>query len=250
MIEKTVRGKAIRILSAAMLLVIILGIPGCGRTTSGTVRQNQDTKYISQYHGIDNFPMIYQNPELPKGCEITALTMVLNYYGYPVDKVQMAEQYLPVLYSPELYTGSDGKIYGNDMKRYFIGNPADKTGIICGAEAIVTAANRYLTEQGSTQKAVEMTEAQPEELYRLSEENIPVVVWCTVDMRERVADDGWYTENDEYVDWSHSDHTAVLIGWQGDDVLIADPIRGITEYSKEQFEAAFAARQNQCVILK
>ena len=31
---------------------------------------------------IDNFPIIFQMPQLPTGCEITAATMVLNYYGF------------------------------------------------------------------------------------------------------------------------------------------------------------------------
>ena len=35
---------------------------------------------------IKDFPIIYQMPELPTGCEITALTMAVNYYGYPADK--------------------------------------------------------------------------------------------------------------------------------------------------------------------
>lgn len=48
----------------------------------------------------DDFPIIIQNPELPTGCEITALTMVLNYYGYPADKIVMA----PVLFVESLHS--------------------------------------------------------------------------------------------------------------------------------------------------
>lgn len=33
-----------------------------------------------------------QMQELPTGCEVTALTMVLNYYGYTIDKVTMATE--------------------------------------------------------------------------------------------------------------------------------------------------------------
>ena len=42
---------------------------------------------IDVYHEIQDFEIIYQEPELPTGCEITALTMVLHYYGFDVDKV-------------------------------------------------------------------------------------------------------------------------------------------------------------------
>ena len=53
---------------------------------------------------IEDFPIIYQMPELPTGCEITALTMAVNYYGYPADKTVMASEYLP--------TASANRYYG------------------------------------------------------------------------------------------------------------------------------------------
>lgn len=40
-------------------------------------------------------PSLLQTPELPNGCEITALTAVLNYYGAATNKMEMTDQYLP-----------------------------------------------------------------------------------------------------------------------------------------------------------
>ena len=102
---------------------------------------------IDVYHEIQDFEIIYQEPELPTGCEITALTMALNYYGYPVDKTVMASEYLPTA-SADRYYGSDGRLYGTDMNEYFIGDPFTENGIICGTGAIVTAADSYLADQG------------------------------------------------------------------------------------------------------
>lgn len=106
------------------------------------------------------FPLIYQEPELPTGCEVTALTMVLNYYGYDVDKVTMATEYLPCL-PAEFYYGENGVIYGNDMVNYFVGDPTTEEGYICGAPAIMTAANAYLQSCGSSRYAVNGTGADP-----------------------------------------------------------------------------------------
>lgn len=52
-------------------------------------------KEIPSSYEIENFPMVLQLPELPTGCEVTALTMALNYQGLPAEKAEMAaDQYL------------------------------------------------------------------------------------------------------------------------------------------------------------
>lgn len=200
-------------------------------------------------HEIADFPLVLQMPELPTGCEITAMTMVLQYYGLDADKVEMATEYLPTLARTETYIGADGRKYGNDMERYFIGDPTTEGGIICGTTAIVTAANAYLEANGSTLRAEDMSGISTEDLYRLVQEDIPVVVWCTIGMGNRMVQDGWYTEYGAYVDWARNDHGAVLIGYDTDTVTIADPISGIVAYDRAQFESVFASRGNRCVIL-
>lgn len=198
---------------------------------------------------IDNFPVILQMPELPTGCEITAMTMAIHYYGYHVDKTTMAAEYLPTV-SANRYYGKDGRLYGNVLRKYFVGNPFTQAGYICGTEAILTAANAYLQEAGSSMQAVDKSGASPEELYELVSENTPVVVWVTIGMANRRPPQGWYTEDGAYVDWSTNDHGAVLIGYSEDTVTIADPISGMVEYSRAQFESVFASRSYQCVILE
>ena len=77
---------------------------------SKSTQEKSEKKELPKSYIIQGFPIINQMPELPTGCEITAMTMALNYYGYQADKVEMATQYLPVLYEAEIYTGEDGKI--------------------------------------------------------------------------------------------------------------------------------------------
>lgn len=216
---------------------------------SKSTQEKSEKKELPKSYIIEGFPIINQMPELPTGCEITAMTMVLNYYGYRADKVEMATQYLPILYEAEIYTGEDGKIYGSDINQYFIGDPTTVNGIICGTGAIVTAVNQYLDENGSTMRAIAKKGVSPEKLYQWVSEDTPVVVWCTIDMADRYETSGWYTENGDYVEWSQNDHGAVLIGYDENHVTIADPITGVVEYEKEQFESVFKSRGSQCVIL-
>lgn len=200
-------------------------------------------------HLIKDFPLVLQMPELPTGCEITAMTMVLQYAGLPADKVEMASEYLPILDTAGTYAGADGRLYGNDMNQYFIGDPA-ADGLICGTGAILTAANSFLTDSGSSMRAVDKTGSSPEKLYHIVDEDIPVMVWCTIGMDDRGDAQGWYTEEGIYVDWAINDHGAVLIGYEPDTVTIADPISSIVEYDRKQFESVFESRGRRCVILE
>ncbi|MCD8069667.1 MAG: C39 family peptidase, partial [Lachnospiraceae bacterium] len=218
-----------------------------GEGNQGNSAAGMDTD--SSGHLIEDFEIIYQMPELPTGCEVVALTMALHYYGFDVDKTVMASDYLPTA-DAVFYVGSDGLKYGPDLNKYFVGNPFSNGGYICGTEAILTAANSYLEDVGSSMMAVDMTGASVEELYRLVSQDVPVVVWVTIGMTERYSTAGWYTEEGEYVEWSSNDHGAVLIGYTEDTVTIADPISGLVEYSREDFESVFESRGNQCVILR
>lgn len=198
---------------------------------------------------IEQFPIILQNPELPTGCEITALAMVLDYYGFEVDKTTLAEKYLPKT-TEDLYQGEDGRLYGPDLNKYFVGDPFDH-GLICGTEAIVTAADTYLQEVDSKFRGKDLTGTAPEELYQLIAQNMPAVVWVTIYMEDRwEPEEGWYTEEGEYVDWSTNDHGAVLVGYTEKTVSIADPISGLVEYPREQFELVYASRGCKSVILQ
>lgn len=226
----------------AVVLGIAFLLAGCAREAAETAG--------AESHVIGEFVVIYQMPELPTGCEITAATMVLNYYGFSADKVEMAVNYLPTLASTGRYYGEDGLLYGNDLYMYFLGDPETEGGYVCGAGAIVTALNAYLADQGASLQAVDKTGALASELYELVSRDIPVIVWCTIGMTERNVVQGWYTERGTYVDWATNDHGAVLIGYSAETVTIADPISGKVEYAREQFESVFVSRSSQCVVLE
>lgn len=197
---------------------------------SNDLSDNSSMQQDEEKHSalINDFPEILQMPELPTKCEITALTMVLNYYGFDVDKVTLATEYLPTM-PPELYYGSDGLMYDNDMENYFIGDPAIENGYICDTSAIVAAANTYLSSEGSSFYADDISCSSPDELYKYVSEGTPVVVWVTIGMNDRAEINGWYF-NGQFTNWSVNDHGAVLIGYDESTVTIADPLAGITKY--------------------
>ena len=204
---------------------------------------------LPEKYQIKKFKILLQDPELPTGCEITSMTMVLNYYGMDVDKITMATDYLSSV--PAEFSYSDeGDLYGPDIERHFVGDPATENGYVCGAEAIRRAADKYLRKIKSPVRAANETGVSADELYRWVSRDIPVVVWVTINMEERNVIEGWYTDAGGYVDWGSNDHGAVLIGYTSDTVTIADPIAGKVIYERKSFEDVFVSRGSQCVILE
>lgn len=235
-------------------------LSGCDRNAKAE-SENSETDYVafeetavptstaSDAYTIDNFDCVLQMPELPTGCEITSLTMLLNYLGYDVDKLTMAREYLPT--QPyDLYYDESGRLCGPDLNNYFIGDTESYYGYVCGTGAVTSAANSYFSDNNSSLSATDITGASPEELYKLVAEDKPVVVWITVDMAPHSDTEGWYTENGDYVEWSQSDHAGVLIGYASDSVTVADPLSGITEYDKSDFESVYASRGSHSVIIE
>lgn len=219
-------------------------------TATPTPTPSQPPATVPPNFEITGFPIIYQKPELPTGCEITALTMMLQFYGYDVDKMTMAEQYLPTL-PLGTWQGEDGVTYGPDLYNYFVGDPKLATGTICGAGALVTAANAYLADTASRLQAKDMTGTPVSELYAYVSQGTPVFVCATGSMKDRRDyRQTWYTEDGRFMGWAPKDHGVVLIGYTEDTVTIADPIAGLSTYDRAQFEKVYVQRGSQAVILQ
>ena len=68
-------------------------------------------------------PAICQYPELPTGCESVAATMVLQYYEVDITAEEFASDWLAC---SENFYSSEGKRYGPDPHKVFVGNPFSK----------------------------------------------------------------------------------------------------------------------------
>jgi|APAga8741244001_1050109.scaffolds.fasta_scaffold02395_2 uncharacterized protein YvpB/SH3-like domain-containing protein len=69
-----------------------------------------------------NVPLIKQRPELPSGCEATALAMALKYYGQNVSKTTIANQMPRDKTAVKRYSDGTIKIWG-DPEVGFVGDP-------------------------------------------------------------------------------------------------------------------------------
>lgn len=187
-----------------------------------------------------------QNPELPTGCEITALTTVLNYYGFNVSKSVMAANYLPK--STE---------FPANFWDVFLGDPTKSTGFGCYAKPIVDAANKYFKDNNADFIAVDHSGSQFESLLAEVENGTPVLIWGTSydkkekNLREPYTTYEW-TIDGKKIQWIAPEHCMVLIGYDIDRgiAIISDPQRGIVEYDLETVKARYIVLHSQCVVIK
>lgn len=180
---------------------------------------------------------INQNPELPTGCEVTSLTIVLNYLGYDVDKLTMADLFLP-----------QGEIGKTDPDVAFIGNPRDKHSYGANAPVLVQTANDYLTKMKSDYHAYNMTGKEFNELENYILDGYPVMVWETINMLESYPSSKWTIDNKE-IQWYANFHCMVLIGWTEDAYIMADPLKGIVEYDKDVVLQRYNELGKQAIVI-
>ncbi len=193
---------------------------------------------------------LLQYPELPAGCETTSLTAVLNFYGYDVDKLTIAEKYLP----KQKFYKLDGIYYGADFRKAFAGSPEKEGSYGCYAPCIVITANKYFTDIEDETVAVDLTGTELEELISLYIDNgEPIIVWITYDnLHESTLTISWTTPEGENVRWRDHEHCAVLTGYDMNKrvVYAMDPLIGHTEYDYDLFELRYIEMGKQAICIK
>ena len=184
---------------------------------------------------------VYQNPELPNGCEVTSLAIVLRHLGYPVSKETLADNYLP-----------KGRIGYTSPYEAYIGNPRIKNASwYCYSPVIVRCADNYLATQGGKHFADDLTGKEFEELLSELDKGYPVIFWATINM------DGPRYSSDWVVDGTHYEcylnlHCLVLTGYDQEKNLayVSDPLRGNVTYSLEETRRRYEQLHYQAVVIR
>lgn len=200
-----------------------------------TTRAAENYEYPNSF-SLD-IPFVSQYPELPTGCEITALTTVLNYLGYNVDKLIMADYYLD--------KGEMGEV---SPYKAFVGNPRDEDSCGAFAPVLVNSATKYLKSQRSYMNVYNITGAEYNELLDYVDDGHPVLVWETMYMKEPYESCTWNIDG-ENIMWLSREHAMVLIGYTQSTYIMADPLRGICEYDKELVETRYKSMGKQAIVI-
>ena len=154
---------------------------------------------------------------LENGCEVTALSMLMNYYDYGTDKNELAD----LLNYVTVYENEAEDIRGNPHEG-FVGNiyeGYDAMGV--AVEPIAQVAEEIV---GTNQEVVASSDTSFSELVNLIQAGTPVWVVTTVDFEVPTASDfmTWQTTSGE-VRVSPLCHAVVVTGVDEDHVYVNDP---------------------------
>ena len=164
-------------------------------------------------------PLVKQNPELRYGCEVTSLTMVLNYAGVKVNKMDL---YKKIKKDKAPLVRKNGNIIKwGDPSTGFVGDmTGKKAGYAVFDKPMEDLVNNYLPE-----RAVNLTSHSFSDLEKHVKNGYPIVVWTTGD----------YKLPDRWESWKHDKktiktpldlHAVVLVGFNEEFVYLNDPLSG------------------------
>ena len=193
-------------------------------------------------------PQILQNPELPNGCEITSLCMLLRYWGYDADKCVLADRYLP---RTETWWGTDPDLA-------YMGNPhleddSLACGYYCFAGPIVAAATAYLADQEGSMRIrpADLTGAGEEELIACLQQGCPFLFWASLHFDDICFDPcGAYPlpggrEHRVF----HQLHCMVCCGVDEELFYLSDPLNFNTRVPRPQFMKIYRQLGSRAVTL-
>lgn len=190
--------------------------------------------------GVNN---ILQNPELPTGCEITSLAIVINYLNPEIecDKLDLADNFL-----------EKGTVGQTNPDNAFIGNPRDRRySFGANAPVLVNAAQKYYATINVSRKIENITGTEAEDLMPYIVSGHPIMVWATMDMAESRISTQWMV-GDELVQWHSNFHCLVLMGFDMEKQVyyFADPLKeGITEYGMDIFKDRYDTIGKQAIVI-
>lgn len=195
-------------------------------------------------------PYIDQTKEWPTGCESVSAVMLLQYLGVDISVKQFVEQYL----EKEPLVEKDGKLYGGNPWKVFVGDPADDQSMGCYAPVIKKALERALRQEsrqgrsleaglrenspqeekrsaqaqrdsGRERRAVDLTGVSMEVLLREYIDNDkPVIFWASIDLKETYSGPEWILrDSGEYFLWRSNEHCMLLVGYDEENYYFNDP---------------------------
>jgi len=187
-------------------------------------------------------PAIRQFPELHSGCEVTSLAMLLNYYGFSLDKMELVPQ-LKLDPTPIRWSDGGSIAYWGNPNTGFVGDITGKAkgfGVYHGP--LLDLLRQYIPS------GIDLTGEPFDKLERQISDGFPVIAWTTINFQ---VPDRWVVWDSPagQVRTTFMEHAVLLVGYDKDYVYVNDPYTGkaALPVGKEQFIASWQAMGGQAL---
>lgn len=184
-----------------------------------------------------------QLPQLPNGCEVTTLSMLLTAVGHPVDKMTLSQMiaYDP---TPRVKSASGQVLSWGNPNVGFVGSMTvwqNGFGVYHGPVAALL--DRILPG-----RAVDLTGKPIAVILRQLAKGIPVEIWVTTTLKPT---DLWVTwqSPEGPVHTTMNEHVVLLVGYDKTDFFVNNPLNGEADQAvpKDQLLGAWRQLGEQAV---
>ncbi len=187
-------------------------------------------------------PIINQLPELPRGCEVTSLAMLLSYRGVNVSKMTLADE---VKKDTTPYRIIGGKInYGNPHNG-FVGrmDTLEGNGLGVYNEPIEELLRKYVPDS-----TINLTGLEFEDLFYYLNSNVPVWIITNATFNRLPASEfeTWHTA-DGPIEITYREHSVLVTGYDDNYIYFNDPYGYTSKAGRKGFIEAWKQMGRQAV---
>ncbi len=194
---------------------------------------------------LADVPIIAQYPDFPTGCESVSAVIALQYAGVDISVADFVDKYLDK--STHFYN-ENGKRYGPDPHKVFVGDPRSTASFGCMAPVIENAVKKIVGSSMTVENKTGYT--LPMLCKSYIDKGIPCVVWVSIGMLETYRSASWTLEDGSTYYFPANEHCMVLIGYSDTHYYFSDPYRGEqVKYACALAEQRFEEMGRQALVV-
>jgi uncharacterized protein YvpB len=191
---------------------------------------------------------ISQLPELISGCEVTSLTMLLDFAGKKLNKLDVAHliEYDPTPKVTDKYNQYQILTWGNPDKGFVGKMNGTDTGYGVYHEPLFRLLNKLLPNQG-----VDLTGQSFEKMLQSVSDGIPVIAWTTTDFSPSDIWEDWNSPTGK-IHATFKEHAVLVVGYDQNSIYVNDPLDGTAgkQVDRKEFETTWVQMGKQAITLK
>ncbi|MFB4169237.1 C39 family peptidase [Virgibacillus sp. JSM 102003] len=190
-------------------------------------------------------PHLKQLPELPRGCEVTSLAMLLQYSGVSVSKLKLAKQ---VKKDKTPYKQTNKGVYFGNPNNGFVGDmySINKPGFGVYHGPIASLAREYI----GIERVYDFTGKDFSVIINQLNQNRPV--WVIINTSYKKLPKSQFTTwqtKDGPIDITMKEHSVLITGYNQKFIYFNDPLNRSEKAPIEEFEAAWKQMGKQAITV-